>query len=577
MSMRRSIQVASAFVGDRRGTTAVIFGVAAIPLTIAIGAAVDYSSAANRRVALQMAVDTAVIRGCKDIQTESVATATTNMQNVFNGSFKYTATFTPEVTTTVASGKVKANAASVVDAQLGALVGLKDIPIHATSECEYGNNTYEIALVMDNSGSMGESAGGGQSKMEASKAAAKELVNELYGGPLSAQRIKMSVVPFTLSVNVGSQYRNAAWVDTGAQSSIHWNNFNYAHSPWKPANRFTLFDEMNIDFGGCFEMRPGDYAVYPGNVPTGPGITPPPAADAAFVPQFAPDDPGSRQSGGAWYSFQQNGNGAWVSYYYENSYLGDRTGGGGGGVCNSDGHAQEQVDKALTKLCKYRGNPPKTISNGRGPNYMCNGQPLMRMTNEKATINSKIDTMVAGGNTNIFDGFMWGWRTISPDGPFADGRPNGAQPAGQPVNNKVIVLLTDGINFWGSLDNSNGSRFSPAGFLKNTVTDQTLPQQTFKKVSRFSPLPTNNEAQGVDAMDTRLKTACENAKAIGVDIYTIGFARNRNEVDEAVLTACASTNKKTNKVQYYYASDANQVKQVFKDIAQNLSELRLTK
>lgn len=572
MPARPTSPIVKRFLSDQSGASALLFATAAVPLFTVIGAAVDYTSAINRRVELQAAVDSAAVRGCKDIQTQSVATAKANMNNTFNAMFKETAAFNSEVTTTVAAGSVKASAETTFKAQLGALVGLNNITLHAHSECEYANNTYEIAMVMDNSGSMGESVGS-KTKMQAAKDAAKSLVDALYSGAMSESRVKMSIVPFTLSVNVGSTYRTANWADSNAQSSAHWDNFDYINSLWKPANRFTLFDELQIPFGGCFETRPGNYAVTDTSATAG-------QPDSYFVPQFAPDDPGARASGSSNYTFKLNGNGANTTYNYENSYLDDNT--AGTGQCQvlaiKQSHETWEVDKALTKLCKYKGNPTKNVSNARGPNYMCNGQPIMRMVNAASTLKTKIDTMVADGNTNIFEGFMWGWRTISPNGPFADGRVYGQQPAGQPNNVKVVIVLTDGINAWSGLSNSSKSRFSPAGFLQNTrsglLSGGVIP---FSKVSRFTPLTTTTEAQGISAMDNRLNEGCTNAKNKGIIVYTIGFAKKESEVNSTVLKNCASPNAATGEPLYYYAANATEVEKVFKDIANKLSDLRITK
>ncbi|WP_342358632.1 TadE/TadG family type IV pilus assembly protein [Terrarubrum flagellatum] len=550
---------------DRRGVTAPTFAIMTVPLLTAVGAAIDYSSASSQRTQMQMALDSAAVRGCKDIQTQTVATTKTNIANAFAALYPAPTTITIDVTAAVATGAIKLTATSAYTSSFGGLFGQTKIDLQSSSDCEYANNTYEVALVMDNSGSMSESAGS-KTKIQASKDAASSLIDSLYSGPTSSSRVKVSVVPFTLSVNVGSSYRTASWVDTAAQSSRHWDNFDYYNSPWKPANRFTLFDELGVTFGGCFETRPGDYAVTDVGATTG-------QPDSYFVPQFAPDDPGNKASSTSTYSFTVNGKA--TSYSYENSYLDDNTSGSGQCTFNkvAYGNQLSEVDKALTKLCKYKGNPSKNISNSRGPNYMCNGQPLLRMSNDTATIKSKINSMVANGNTNIFEGFMWGWRTISPNGPFADGRIYGQQPGGQPNNVKVIILLTDGMNAWQALSNPNGSRYAPAGFLQNTVSTAA----GYSKVGRFAPIVTTTEAQGEAAMDSRLTTGCANAKAKGVIVYTIGFAQTASDVNSTVLKACASADPNTGNPLYYYAANSTQVDAVFKDISNHLSELRLTK
>ncbi len=78
-----------------------------------------------------------------------------------------------------------------------------------------------------------------------------------------------------------------------------------------------------------------------------------------------------------------------------------------------------------------------------GPNFGCSTQPLQRLTRDSSVLTGIIDNMVAGGSTNIHEGLMWGWRTISPKSVFADGAAYNNQAV-----SKIIVLMTDGANTW---------------------------------------------------------------------------------------------------------------------------------
>jgi Flp pilus assembly protein TadG len=49
------------FLGDERGSVAIIFALALIPLTLAVGAAVDYSLAARIKAKLDAAADAAAL------------------------------------------------------------------------------------------------------------------------------------------------------------------------------------------------------------------------------------------------------------------------------------------------------------------------------------------------------------------------------------------------------------------------------------------------------------------------------------------------------------------------------------
>ena len=71
---------------------------------------------------------------------------------------------------------------------------------------------------------------------------------------------------------------------------------------------------------------------------------------------------------------------------------------------------------------------------------MCTTDPLttLQQTNK---VNNAIEAMDAGGFTNVQAGIVWGWRTLSHDEPFPQGRDYSALE-----NDKYIIVLTDGNN-----------------------------------------------------------------------------------------------------------------------------------
>ena len=54
------------FVRNRAGNVAQLFGLAILPVIFAAGAAVDYTTASDKRTKLQAALDEAVLAGAKD-------------------------------------------------------------------------------------------------------------------------------------------------------------------------------------------------------------------------------------------------------------------------------------------------------------------------------------------------------------------------------------------------------------------------------------------------------------------------------------------------------------------------------
>ena len=74
-------------------------------------------------------------------------------------------------------------------------------------------------------------------------------------------------------------------------------------------------------------------------------------------------------------------------------------------------------------------------------------------------------------------------------------------------------------------------------------------------------------------MDGRLTQLAANIKAAGITIYTIQFA-NSGSAMQALLKGVASGPESPF---YHYEPDGNALTQVFKEVVNHLSELRLSK
>jgi len=168
--------------------------------------------------------------------------------------------------------------------------------ISVTSTVQCGSDSVEIAMVLDNSGSMG--SGG---KLSTLQSASRNLINTIHdslGQSGKPKPVQFSIVPFTGMVNVGPQNRNASWMDTEGVSPIHHEHFDWStlngavqagDGSWRDSNgdrltRFRLYDELNISWSGCVEQR-----SYPYHTLDTPASSANPAS--LIVPSFAPDTP----------------------------------------------------------------------------------------------------------------------------------------------------------------------------------------------------------------------------------------------------------------------------------------------
>jgi len=527
------------FGHDRQGAIAVTFALTLLPLMAFTTAAVEYGRMTAQRARLQVAADTVSLAlapsAFNKSETQILAEANAMLQSLNPGA-PFTAVRSPTAPVLNATGTEITLQIEAPFAPVFNFLQFSREPLVAMATAAIANTTYEIALVIDNSGSMLASAGG-DSKMKSAQIAANRLVDAMMTSERSAARTKISIVPFTLTVKIGSAYRNETWMDRYGESPIHYENFESQTLPngYKPT-RFDLFTATNVPWAGCVETRPGSWGV---------NDAPPTssAPESLFVPMAAPDELDQAPPNTGW--------------SYPNSYLEDDPHPQCTGKLANFSSAEDFAKHQQRKFCKYAVGSPVDTSGGRGPNHSCKGQALTRMTSDTTALHNAIDAMVADGNTNLLEGFVWGWRTLSPNLPFADGRANNA-----PDNRKIVVLLTDGMNYWDSATNHNTSIYSPMGFYQNARLG--------------TPVPGTRE-QARAQMDAKTIEACNNAKAApnNVIIYTVGFSVSSDPIDTAglaILRDCA-----TNPAMAYLANDSESIVKVFVEIQRSITGLRLAR
>ncbi|MGF1641171.1 MAG: pilus assembly protein TadG-related protein [Rhodospirillales bacterium] len=169
----------------------------------------------------------------------------------------------------------------------------------------------------------------------------------------------------------------------------------------------------------------------------------------------------------------------------------------------------------------------------------CTRCPTSRITplqNAKSTIQNAVGALSATGNTNIPAGLGWAWRVLKPEPPFTEAILDPDYDRDQ-----AIVLMTDGENCGASGDG-------------------------YKRVF-------GNCNGGRPAMNERLLKLADAIKADGVVIYVIQFAENSTEL-ATLLKQVASGPESP---YYHFAPGRDELRQVFREVANHLSMLRLSK
>lgn len=558
----------SRFWSDREGNIAVLFALTAIPLLGVMGVAVDYSMAAAYRTDMQKSLDATALALAK-LLPASQATLDEKAQQYFHanmGSHTLTEVQLSVVPNFVA-GTLNLSVRGVYTPQLATILGIGSFEIGTKSQATWSRTKLEVALAFDLSSSMAASHAG-VSKVDAAKEAASELVDTLFeaAGDDDPERLKISVVPYTSTVNVGTEYKNAAWLDQNGISSAHWapSSGTIGGNITKPPagqgvnSRFDLFDWLGEEWGGCVETRPGEFAV---------NDEPPTSAlaNSLFVPYFAPDEPGIKGSSAPGNNLYRNWLGTNSGYRAYNSYLDDHDQADASCGSMPTSASSGNWTAVQQRWCKYKidgdANKKYFYTNGwglqTGPNFMCNPTKLLRLSTNQEAIKNKISQFQALGDTSIFEGVAWAWRTVSPNTPFSDGRAYDADD-----NMKILIMLTDGNNNWLSLGNPNQSLHAAQAYYVNR---------------RLGSTQNMSQTQANTHLDDTTRAVCTNAKQKGVVIYAVVFSLENNPIPESwkdLVIDCASV--ENGETLAYFAEGTDQLKNVFKVIAGRISQLHLS-
>lgn len=212
LGLARLCGIARRFGRDDRGNFAIIFGLTLIPIMGLIGAAVDYTVAARTRAQLQEAMDGAAIAGARSVgrqPAEIVQIATSYARANLPPNLRdipLTVDLLNENTTV----RVRPSSPVTVPTMILPVVGIGSVDVTAASEATNGYQDIEIALALDNTGSMS-----GQ-KINVLRTAVTNFINSMEQLAASAGRpdaVRVGIVPFDRVVRMGTAYRSRPWMD----------------------------------------------------------------------------------------------------------------------------------------------------------------------------------------------------------------------------------------------------------------------------------------------------------------------------------------------------------------------------
>jgi Flp pilus assembly protein TadG len=513
-----------------------------------------------------------------------------------------------------------------------------------TAEAEIRlKNTLEVSLVLDNSGSMNEYGfGTSKRRIELLQQASKELVETLAKQATQMKQIdkpvQFALVPFSASVNIAPSSDDKPWMDTTGISPMHHENFDWSQmteansaamgdrwaekvgdvwykrgAGWgesvnQPLTRFSLYSDMLAEtdreeipgsrhcvswrnngtcrtyswdytytsskyasWQGCVEARPYPYNTTDETPSSGNPAT-------LFVPMFAPDEAGHR-----WRDLNHDNVDDLVDptgYGYSNNWWADWSD-------TTDAQLRQWDARKYFRVKPYGSS---SAGSGYGPNFSCTTTPVTPLTDVtvdagKLAINTAIDAMKPTGNTNVPEGTAWGWRVLSSNEPFAEGRSNTEKG-----NDKIVIVLTDGANTYGDLGYydadgaGNKSTYAAYGYVGHkfaaSESDTRLYKGTSSDVSKSTYTTTNYQK----ALDEQMRAICSNAKTANVLLMTVALDLDATKTADAKaiteLKSCASdsrfrTGPDGKPAKLFWNATGATLSTVFKEIADELSNLRI--
>lgn len=476
-----------AFLSNRAGNIAALFALSFVPLTMSAGVAIDFTRAEEARTGLKKALDSAAL-GALAQNNPSEDQIKASVQSLLKANDIGPAVTVTGLAVDYVSGRLNLQATAAVETTLLATIGKSEIAISAESEAAFGTRPVEIALVIDNTGSVYHA-----NIDEDLKDAVRGYINQVEAAYGTSGQARLSLIPYMSFVNIRGTDFDWAWMDTTAQSSIHGEPLDLEFGE----TVFDLFDEIpNAEWMGCVMARPGIYG-YSDIAPTGGD------GDSLFVPLFVPDEPDHWNDTGVYETRAVN-------------YLPD--------LVSSSGLSHDEVYENIVRdTTKYNGTPYTefTPGSGNGPNFGCSPHPIIPLTDDFDEIRTAVDALSLhpGIGTNTAEGAMWGLRTLSPGAPYTQGSDYGSG------TDKILVIFTDGINHSGGHDQTP----------REPTTGSTYIAYGYAREGRVSGTDDDDVR---DEIDNLMLEACDLAKDNGVKVMTIVYNQS-NSVND-LFANCSS-------------------------------------
>lgn len=595
------------FASDRRGNVAMIWALSATVTLSLVGLSIDFSRAHAVRQQVQNAADGAALVA-ERMADQPFADRRDAAEQYFRASLedvRYASLASISIEE-LPNGGHKAMASMPSPTSLSRLVTGRDFTVSASSIADQAGTDLEVAVVLDITGSMA-----GQ-RITDLKAAATDLVDIIVRDEQTPYYSKVALVPYAAAVNLGA---NAASVRGAITQASTISGADWRSSTAKAISGATRANPVVVTANGhgfanndrvyitgvvgmtqinnrqftvssvtanTFRLTGVNGSGFSNHVSGGAVTRCATAACEVVVTAnahgLATNDHTYIQGVNGMTQINNAANATWrVTNLSANTFALIGSNGpsytnytnGGSAHCTVNGCTYLRFDNASTASAQrvfpvstcvsersganaFTNEPASTTLFGRvypATSNPCPTAQLVPLSSDKEALTSVISGLSVQGSTAGHLGLAWGWYALTPE--FGSLWPAANRPANLSTHlRKIAVLMTDG-DF--NTTYCNGVISRDAGSGSGSASDHI-----------------NCNSPNGNAFDQAV-TLCNNAKASGVTIYTVGFEVSNGSPAQQVLNQCASSMGHA-----YLADNGTELRDAFRDIATAISLLRLT-
>jgi Flp pilus assembly protein TadG len=223
------------FLRDDKGSLAIMAGLSIIGLCVCGGIAIDFGRVTSAHARLAAAMDVAALHVAgmvnkTDAELKALAEPVM-LKNYGGNTYDQVTGFT--LVTDKATRTLRIDAKVTVAMGFMKLINVPtmEAPVRTEAIMGSGGSSIEVALVLDNTGSMDEVAGG-ERKMDALLEAAHDFIDTVIADPANQTPYysKAAIVPYDANVNPGSML-NAARQPNSTGCGTQWGCPTYKYTP----------------------------------------------------------------------------------------------------------------------------------------------------------------------------------------------------------------------------------------------------------------------------------------------------------------------------------------------------------